>query len=201
MKKFGRLFFLYACFVTWVLAAIVEGCGRSELGLEEFDGASQPVGPSPDGSNPDGKVTDGSPGRDGSPSDVTVRDARTDGPPVTDAITESGVNCSPLAACGNACINLNTDPNNCGGCGNRCPASTPSCLNGSCVLTCATDSGPMLTNCSNACVDLQTDSMHCGSCTTACAQGEQCTNGACGCPTGQRPCNGQCVDLNSDPAH
>jgi hypothetical protein len=201
MNKFGRLFFLYSCFVTWVLAIIVEGCGRSELGLELelIDGSVLVDGATRDGNVlSDGRVLDGSPGRD-APNDITVPpDARRDGPPVTDAITESGVNCSPLAACANVCINLNTDPNNCGGCGNRCPASTPSCLNGTCVLTCTTDSGPMLTNCSNACANLQTDSMHCGSCSNACTQGEQCTNGACGCPMGQMLCNGQCVNVQSD---
>jgi hypothetical protein len=41
--------------------------------------------------------------------------------------------------CSNICVNEETDPNNCGGCGVVCQATAP-CLNGACV-PCDEDGG------------------------------------------------------------
>ncbi len=41
--------------------------------------------------------------------------------------------CAPgLACCGDACINEQNDPLNCGGCGTKCEGKTSMCLNGKC---------------------------------------------------------------------
>jgi hypothetical protein len=41
---------------------------------------------------------------------------------------------STLTLCGNACVDTNTDPNNCSGCNTPCPANMPICQNGTCGL-------------------------------------------------------------------
>src|SRR3954469_5969320 len=41
--------------------------------------------------------------------------------------------CATGAACCNGtCTDMSSDPNNCGACGNVCPASTPACIQGRC---------------------------------------------------------------------
>jgi hypothetical protein len=47
-----------------------------------------------------------------------------------------------------------------------------------------------LTPCSGQCVDTATDATNCGSCGNACAPGDICVNGACGCPA--TPTGGSC---------
>ncbi|MBI5479447.1 MAG: lamin tail domain-containing protein [Deltaproteobacteria bacterium] len=60
---------------------------------------------------------------------------------------------------------LQSDPHNCGVCGNDCLVQGLVCSSGACVLTCP----PGTTNCSGACVDLDTDPEHCGTCAKVCA--------------------------------
>ncbi len=51
------------------------------------------------------------------------------GPPPPDALM-----CPvPLTSCGPLCVDTQTDPMNCGTCGNMCTASKPNCVMGSCV--------------------------------------------------------------------
>lgn len=63
------------------------------------------------------------------------------------------------------CIDTQTDPNNCGGCGATC-AVGQGCSGGECCNMCGDD-----------CVDFQTDSRHCGECDNFCALG--CCDGDC----------------------
>jgi hypothetical protein len=85
-------------------------------------------------------------------------------------------------ACGNGCIDTSMDLNNCGSCGNMCPA-TQSCVGGFCVCPTA---GQLL--CPSGCVDPTTDPNNCMTCGTTCIQGQSCVGGACVCPTGQSLC-------------
>lgn len=62
--------------------------------------------------------------------------------------------------CGRSCINLETNPSNCGSCGHLCPTG-----NGCC---------------GGVCTDFKTDAKHCGSCTNVCAPGVTCSFGMCG---------------------
>lgn len=105
--------------------------------------------------------------------------------------------CQPgLTSCNGACVDLQSESNNCGSCGNAC-ASGALCANGACSTSCAAS----FDKCGDSCVNLSTDAAHCGSCEKACDAGVPCYGGVCGCPEGVLFCQGQCFDPVSDAAH
>ena len=96
---------------------------------------------------------------------------------------------------GDACVDLQSDAQHCGECGNACPDSLP-CEAGAC----ACPDGQQL--CDDACVDTQSDPQHCGGCSSPCAPNQVCSQGGCANDCGQlSECNGACVDLDSNPDH
>jgi len=112
-----------------------------------------------------------------------------------------GAACVDSASCptccdSNTCVDLSSDPANCGACGHACGGGT--CVNGSCVCN------PGYTACNGACVDLQSDPTNCGACGYDCDANtgfEGCRNGACCFPNGSACffvgpdatcCSGQC---------
>ncbi|AKV04760.1 Tryptophan synthase alpha chain [Labilithrix luteola] len=119
----------------------------------------------------------------------------------------------PTYKCG---ADLERDPLNCGACGNECSTWLPlqlksRCVKGSCELECYSPprfdgDHPIQTdfrNCNglldDGCeVDILSDPKHCGACGTACAAGERCFAGKCGCNDGLTDCKGKCVDLQND---
>ena len=88
--------------------------------------------------------------------------------------------------CDGVCVDLATDMDNCGACGEVCESSLVgvACIEGECVrVTCPA----LLTDCGTGgeplpveehCFDLQTDPFNCGECGNACATGA-CANGTC----------------------
>jgi hypothetical protein len=108
-----------------------------------------------------------------------------------------------------ACFDLQTDPLNCGACGNKCLVNN--CSGGVCggggIQNCA----PPFAVCGDACVDTSSDALNCGACGNACAAGETCQQGACGatttnapalvCDAGLTDCGGRCVDLQTNDFH
>lgn len=79
-----------------------------------------------------------------------------------------------IAKCGNDCVDLNNDPDNCGGCGFKC-LETAVCSQLKCSYGCSSGE----TNCDRHCVSLQDDARHCGTCGNACADGQYCAAGMC----------------------
>jgi hypothetical protein len=107
--------------------------------------------------------------------------------------------------CGSSCVDVSTDPLNCGACGHVCGLGT--CTASHCTCT----SSPTVTMCPNdpatgwTCVDLTTDPLSCGACGHSCGLGtcaaSQCTCSASPptvmlCPN--NPVNGTCIDTASD---
>ena len=74
-----------------------------------------------------------------------------------------------LTSCDGACVDVDSDPQNCGSCETACGIGE-ACEDGVCVGP-ECDAG--LTECDGACVSLQFDEANCGSC------GEDCGNGLC----------------------
>ena len=84
-----------------------------------------------------------------------------------------------LTACDGRCVDLRSDPDNCGRCDNECEDKYAQvCSNGKCAAKCA----PTLSNCSGACVDETVDPANCGACGFACGCGQVCTGGVCVTP-------------------
>ncbi|HUB06982.1 MAG TPA: hypothetical protein VMB50_08275 [Myxococcales bacterium] len=93
----------------------------------------------------------------------------------------------PGSCCGLGCLDLKTDPQNCGGCGQACP-SGEACQGGACQGDACSDADeglycalPDATQacCGNACVDVTSDPANCGGCGSACLPGQACNEGLC----------------------
>ena len=130
-----------------------------------------------------------------------------------------GTECpAPYATCGTTpsflCqTNLTNDPNNCGACGVKCESFDGISLSGSCVDSKCTfqcelrqdgnGNTHQLADCNgildDGCeTDLSADPASCGVCGNACAAGQRCINGKCGCSGGKTDCNGRCTDTAYD---
>lgn len=121
--------------------------------------------------------------------------------------------CTPNeSCCPGGCTNTQSDPANCGACGNTCPAGF-SCCSGDCVNlqvssfncgACGRECPAGESCCSGDCSNLLTDSNNCGGCGNVCPQGTTCANGECvgcnpPCPDGQTCCSDNvCVDTDTD---
>jgi hypothetical protein len=81
-----------------------------------------------------------------------------------------------------ACVNLSTDPMNCGDVGRAC-ATGESCVDGECGCG-STTCGSGEACCAGACVDTTSSAANCGACGTTCDAGESCQASACVCGSG-----------------
>jgi len=102
-----------------------------------------------------------------------------------------------MALCGSECVDLISNPEHCGACGNLC-GEGQLCEAGVCL--CA---GGMVF-CGAECIDVASDADHCGACANPCDGGESCVDGVCAadpacvdvdCPSGTRCVNGECVQI------
>ena len=104
---------------------------------------------------------------------------------------------STCETCGQStCVDLQSDADNCGGCGNACPNGI-SCVAGSCL--CPLDAE----QCGDVCTNTDTDPENCGGCGQACDPGEVCNGGAClaACDAGLEQCGNACVDTQTSVDH
>ena len=110
--------------------------------------------------------------------------------------------------CNGVCVDIQTDPANCGQCGQRCGIGEL-CAGGQCQID-PSQCQPGETQCGASCVDISSDPSNCGECGLACANNpdiqETCVGGVCtsssppsACPPWQNLCNGACVNFLTDP--
>ena len=103
-------------------------------------------------------------------------------------------------ACGNTCVDLQRDDQNCGDCGRSCPKGRH-CQNGLCSCD------PALVLCGEQCIDIAYNPDYCGDCNTKCKASESCIRGRCTaltCEQSKPPlttCARDCVDLKRDTRH
>ncbi len=119
-------------------------------------------------------------------------------PPPAGDVCQDDARFGNLNTCDDRCVDLETDDNNCGECGNECE-SDESCVEGNCTATCS--QGQI--SCDGTCVDLETDEGNCGECGNECGNGQSCMDGTCSspCSQGLTDCSSVCVDLNTDEAN
>lgn len=89
--------------------------------------------------------------------------------------------------CNTTCVAIDSDPNNCGGCGVVC-GGNETCTAGECVCGSASCSADEAQICCPdgagfSCASASNDSLNCGGCGVTCAEGdgERCLAGVCGC--------------------
>jgi hypothetical protein len=118
-----------------------------------------------------------------------------------------GVQCEGSPAkvcCGTSCLDVESDPDNCGGCGIACDpdqyCSQGVCLSGvTCTLAaqgepCVVSPGKAGACCSGACVDVNRDTSNCSGCGYSCPSPTRCSGGLCYFPgDGGPPALGLCV--------
>ena len=110
-------------------------------------------------------------------------------------------------------IDLDTDSNNCGSCGNKCPndqwrvtnlRASWICVGGGCTMVCNPSS--FYADCNgmieDGCETSITGPENCGSCGNKCADDQICSGGKCvGCKANEVLCGTQCVDLMGNDSH
>ncbi len=107
-----------------------------------------------------------------------------------DTVSCGGVTCcaSGTTCCGDHCVDLSTDPANCGACGNSCarPNAVTVCASGTCrFLFCQSGWGDCDSNPNNGCeANLLSDPNNCGACHVHCFSGRICQAGFCVCTSG-----------------
>src|SRR5690606_17731014 len=84
-----------------------------------------------------------------------------------------------LDVCGTGCVDVNTDPNNCGACFVECGEGN-FCTGGQCepVAACTAPEE----QCGEDCVDLSSSLLHCGECDNECNEFDDCLDGTCSPP-------------------
>jgi len=94
---------------------------------------------------------------------------------------EGGVCQLEQRECSSVCVNLATDPNNCGLCSNAC-GTAMTCVVGECVPAAAICTLPEERCGESGCVNTQTSAAHCGTCDAACSANADCVTGECAEP-------------------
>lgn len=149
-------------------------------------------------------------GADASPtdSDAGASTSATDGGTGADVALEAAGPCkAPRQQCNDVCVDVSSDPSNCGACGAKCSAGWM-CTNGMCGSDCGGPGGMLCPGVDGGgpyCTHPATDNQNCGQCGRTCSAGSVCSQGqcACGCQPPSTCCAGAggalvCVDTLSD---
>ncbi len=145
----------------WIAVVVLGAAGCGDDSSTEASGS---------GGGTTASSTTGSPASSGSTTTTAATTAAT-----TTATGSGGADCDGTdIRCEGACVDLGSDPDNCGSCGIECGAAEV-CDGGDCVETC----GGGTTECGGACVDTETSREHCGGCDLPCVGQESCVEGTC----------------------
>jgi|GEM_PF-1241777 len=103
------------------------------------------------------------------------------------------VSCDEGSPCGVSCVDLDSDPNNCGGCGRTCviPNASARCASGQCqVASCEPGYLDQDGALDNGC-ELESDCVEGAGCLTSCGSDgvERCEEGVTSCEAPQETCN------------
>jgi hypothetical protein len=97
---------------------------------------------------------------------------------------QNGLTSCTIGGTGGAlCVDTQSNPFACGGCGKPC-AANEQCQAGACQPTSTGCTDPTPDACPSgngrvACVNFNTDPIHCGDCGTVCDPGQTCVGGNC----------------------
>jgi len=134
---------------------------------------------------------------DSTAPDVVEHDGGDAGGDVVVVEAEAGVACDAATAivCSGSCVDKETDPDNCNGCGIQCPGPEAGtgkgvCVNAACGLSCESDGGTSLLCPNGDCVDPTTIS-NCGACGTVCPA--PTANGTASCGGSPLACGFSCT--------
>ena len=133
-------------------------------------------------------------------------DSSTDGVTTDTSVDGDASTCpAPKTVCAGACVDLNTNNENCGACGKAC-GETTACVGGTCTAVGCTSDQVACPD--GTCADLLTDPNHCGDCDTKCGLDSSgvaklCVDAKCTLDCSKKTdCGGAtCVDLNTDDAN
>lgn len=142
---------------------------------------------------------------DGTFPDCVDCDAGIDGAPLDISMVDLPPPCpESQQRCGGTCVDLSSNNDHCGVCGNRCalPNASASCRSGHCtIVACLPSRGDCNGLAADGCeVDLRSDPAHCGACNNACVYpnaSATCADGVCrlgACAAGMGNCNGNLAD-------
>jgi len=184
--------------VVWVAVVVFAGCDSCGTNAPP-DGAGTEADGSGDGAvdtvRSDIPVVDTAVDND---SDDDVSDS-VDGSPVDgadlDGRTATDVPCSGRqVACENACVDPETNPRHCGGCGRAC-SGRELCTRGACRCPRYHE------RCDGSCLPTHVDPNNCGECQRPCESSKVCSAGTCAdsCLPGRTQCGQRCVDTSTDP--
>jgi hypothetical protein len=103
------------------------------------------------------------------------------------------------AQCSGACVDIQSDSQNCGMCGVQCGGSDI-CIAGQCQSETGCTGSQSF--CSSQCVDTTSDRNHCGGCNNACGMSQTCQNSVCSCSgIGLNLCGSECVNIQANNQH
>ncbi|RLB52439.1 MAG: hypothetical protein DRJ42_14905 [Deltaproteobacteria bacterium] len=182
-------FTLLSVFSLGLIALLASaGCGNSRRGGGSRSRGADSGAPTP---------------IDGADTSVTDPDAGATGDAGEDAAPPRTCT-SDFTDCDGSCVDIYTDIDHCGACGNFCEGDEY-CEGGTCI-----DPGPGCasprTTCGDSCVDTRSDLGHCGGCYNSCDGGEACRSGSCvstctpscgGAECGDDGCGGSCGGCGS----
>jgi len=149
-------------------AAFVLACFSVFFGSAACGDASTPRIDGPPGAH--GSDTTGS----GNGAGPAAPDA---GPDATPSNPQGALCSAPNQVCGGVCIAVESDPSNCGACGNACLGDDATCIAGSCAC-----GGANFDYCDGVgCMDVSSDFNNCGACGYQCDPNndQDCENGQC----------------------